>query len=77
MRRTRGIESKSHSNSSLDRSYVADAMHQPVAVRAQSNEIFFRIFAGVAAKLLMMHFDVLPGSTELAAPAIAQQHIIA
>jgi hypothetical protein len=40
-------------------------------------EVFFRIFARMAAEMLMMDFQTQPGSAKLAAPAVAPQHTLA
>jgi hypothetical protein len=48
-----------------------------MAIRAKRDEIIFCVLARVAAKLLVMHFEVLPRSAELAAPAVASQYTLA
>src|SRR5438046_730460 len=45
-----------------------------MAFVAQSDQVLFRVVAGVAAKFLVMDFKVSHRSTELASPAIPPQH---
>jgi hypothetical protein len=52
-------------------------MRNRVAFPAKCNEIRFAIFAGTTAKLLVMYFEVLSRSAELASPAVAPQHALA
>src|SRR5205823_14827166 len=45
-----------------------------MAFVAQSDQVLFRVVAGVAAKFLVMDFKVSHRSTELASPAVPPQH---
>ena len=51
-------------------------MRKCVASSAHSNQILFAIIAALAAKIFMMNFKVRSGSTSLAPPAIATQHLL-
>ncbi len=46
-----------------------------MAGRAQRDEVQFRIFAAVAAKFLVVHFQIPHRPTPLTAPAITSQHL--
>jgi hypothetical protein len=55
----------------------ATTMARGVAIVAQSYQVAFDIFTGVAPKSLMVYFEVLSGSAKLTTPAIAPQHALA
>ena len=46
-----------------------------MTVGAQRNEVVFLVFARMAAKLLMMNFEISHRTAELASPAIPSQHL--
>jgi len=46
-------------------------MSHTVAVAAECDQVFFRVLAGVTAKLLVVNFEVRHRSAGLASPAIA------
>jgi hypothetical protein len=46
-----------------------------VAVRTESDEVFFRIISRLAPQLDVVHLQVGPASALLAAPAIPAQHL--
>jgi len=48
-----------------------------MAIKTQRDEIPFLIPTGVAAKLLVMDFEICHGTTQLASPAIAPQYLLA
>ena len=52
-------------------------MRNRVAVCAYSDEVFFRIFARMTAKVLMMNFYVCPRAAQLAAPTVALEDSLA
>jgi hypothetical protein len=41
---------------------------------AQRNQVFFGIAPGMAAKLLVMDFEILRGSAVLATPTVSLEH---
>lgn len=51
------------------------AMHFHVALCAQRDEVQLGIVAGVAAKLLVMNFQVLHGPTRLTPPPVSTQNV--
>jgi len=46
-----------------------------VAVRAQGDEVQIVVVALMAAQLLVMHMQILSGTTELASPSIAAENL--
>jgi hypothetical protein len=44
--------------------------------RTQRNQVLFRIIAGMAAKFLMVDFQVRHASAGLTSPAITAQHLV-
>jgi hypothetical protein len=52
------------------------AMDAGMTVRAKRDQILFGIVAGVAAKLVVMDFEVRHGAAVLTAPAIATQYLL-
>jgi hypothetical protein len=48
-----------------------------MAIKTQRDEIPFLIPTGVAAKLLVMDFEICHGTAQLASPAIASQYLLA
>ena len=46
-----------------------------MADRAESDQVRAVIVALLAAELLVVHVQILPGTTELASPAIALQYL--
>jgi hypothetical protein len=48
-----------------------------MAIKTQRDEILFLILTGVAAKLLVMDFEICRGTAQLAWPAIASQYLLA
>jgi hypothetical protein len=47
-----------------------------MAISAERDQVFVRIFPGVAAKLFVMDFQVRHRSAQLASPGIATQHLL-
>jgi hypothetical protein len=52
-------------------------MDLPMAGTAKGDEVFFHIASQNAAWLNMMELEILGGSTFLASPAIALEHLLA
>jgi len=50
-------------------------MRACMAFSAQRNQVVFRITTGVAAKLEVVHLQVLHATAYLAAPSVAFQHL--
>ena len=48
-----------------------------MAIKTQRDEILFLILTGVAAKLLVMDFEICHRAAQLAPPAIAPQDLLA
>ena len=51
-------------------------MQVGVACSAKGDQIFFAIFARLAAELFVMNLQVRHSSAELASPAVAAQHLL-
>ena len=51
-------------------------MQVAVAGSAKGDQIFFAIFARLAAELFVMNLQVRHPSAELASPAVAAQHLL-
>jgi len=45
-----------------------------VTIETEGDQIMLTILAGVAAKLLMVNFEVRPGATRLTTSAVSLQH---
>jgi hypothetical protein len=54
---------------------VVQAMHNCVASVTQRDQVVLRIIAALAAKILVMNFQVRSGPATLASPAITAQHL--
>ena len=52
-------------------------MDAPVTPNTESDEVFFQVRTGVAAELLMVHFEIHHRAAGLAAPAIAPEYLLA
>jgi len=50
-------------------------MHLFVAFGAQRDQVLFLVPAGLAAEFEVMHLQLLHAAAELAAPAVALQHL--
>ena len=57
--------------------FLMRAMDGRVAICAKRDQVLFRIFAAVTAKLLMVDDKVCHRSAELASPTVAPQHVLA
>ena len=53
------------------------AVCRGMAICTERDEVVFRIRTAMAAEILMMYFEVLPGSAVLTTPAVAPQHVLA
>jgi hypothetical protein len=52
-------------------------MRARVAIRAEGHEIVFRVFPGLAPKLLMVDFEIGHRAAELASPIVTLEHLLA
>jgi hypothetical protein len=58
----------------IEGSYRASVLRF-MANSAESDQVRIVIIALLAAQLLVVHVQILPGTTELASPAIAPQYL--
>jgi len=56
---------------------VLAAMHSGVACRAQRDQVFFGVVAGVAAEFSVVHLKIRHRAAQLTPPAVATQDLLA